>query len=124
MAETEACKLLRGLLQNDKVFVGEASALSSRLECLPLALAQAAAFIQENSISVGNYIELPDEGDSALVERLSEPFATVGRDSATSHAVTATWILTFQQIERQDSLASDILRYFVFSIARPSHESL
>lgn len=70
--------------------------LFSKLEHLPLALAQAALFIQENGISIGDYIQLLDESDSALVGQLSESFETVGRDSETPHAVTAAWIISFE----------------------------
>ncbi|EFQ27982.1 uncharacterized protein GLRG_03126, partial [Colletotrichum graminicola M1.001] len=51
------------------------------------------------------------EGDDGLVDQLSEPFEAVGRDSETPHALTATWIISFNQIQRQDALASDILSF-------------
>ncbi|PTB38490.1 hypothetical protein M441DRAFT_71922 [Trichoderma asperellum CBS 433.97] len=42
-----------------------------------------------------------DKADFAFVGQLSEPFEMVGRDSETPHAVTATWIISFEQIKRQ-----------------------
>ncbi|KAL0937441.1 kinesin light chain [Colletotrichum truncatum] len=116
MTEGEADQLLRSLLEEEDcpVSTKDASHLSSRLEGLPLALAQAAAFIHGNGITVHDYIGLLNESDSTLVDFLSEPFEAVGRDSATPHALTATWIISFEQIERQDALASNVLSFMSF----------
>lgn len=111
MDQTEAGQLVLKMLDDTEVSSDDLSLLSSRLECLPLALAQAAAFIQENTISVSEYVRLLDDGDHGLVDRLSEPFETAGRDSDTPQALTATWIISFEQIERQDALASDLLSF-------------
>ncbi|RKK93754.1 hypothetical protein BFJ68_g15424 [Fusarium oxysporum] len=109
MTDGEADLLMRTILEDDGISIEETSLLTTRLEHLPLALAQAAAFIQENTISISRYIQLLDESDVALVDRLSEPFETVGRDSDTPHAVTATWIISFEQIEKQDRLTGEVL---------------
>ncbi|KAL7811186.1 hypothetical protein V8C44DRAFT_330904 [Trichoderma aethiopicum] len=104
----EAHQLVQNILKQT-VPPEELSSLSARLEHLPLALAQATSFIHENSISINQYLRLLDEDDATLVEQLSEPFETVGRDSETPHAVTATWIISFKQIEKNHPLASDLL---------------
>ncbi|EWZ78435.1 hypothetical protein FOWG_17299 [Fusarium oxysporum f. sp. lycopersici MN25] len=109
MTDGEANLLMRTILEDDGISIEETSLLTTRLEHLPLALAQAAAFIQENSISISRYIQLLHESDIALVDRLSEPFETVGRDSDTPHAVTATWIISFEQIEKQDRFTGQVL---------------
>ncbi|KAK1983101.1 hypothetical protein LZ30DRAFT_624045 [Colletotrichum cereale] len=111
MSENEAHQLVHQLLHDDEVSAEEMANLSSQLEHLPLALAQAAAFMQENSITVSKYLELLEESDDSLVEQLSEPFEAVGRDSETPHALTATWIISFNQIRHQEALASDILSF-------------
>jgi hypothetical protein len=90
MAEHESDRLLRTMLDGLELATDEVSLLSSRLECLPLALVQAAAFIRENTLTVGRYLQLLDKSDHDLVELLSEEFETVGRDSETPQAVTAT----------------------------------
>lgn len=109
MTDTEAHQMVCAILEDDSISLEEASLLSSRLECLPLALAQAVAFIVENSISISEYVRLLDESDSSLVDRLSEPFEAIGRDSNTPHALTATWIISFEQIERRHLFASEVL---------------
>ncbi|KAF6829711.1 kinesin light chain [Colletotrichum plurivorum] len=108
MSEMEAQELLYRIL-GGQFPAKDTSALSVQLEHLPLALAQAAAFVHENSISVQEYLELLDESDDAFVDQHSQPFEAVGRDSETPHAVTATWIISFKQIQKENPLASDIL---------------
>jgi hypothetical protein len=105
----ESDALLRTKLEDEDLDRDELLVLSARLEYLPLALVQAAAFIQENSISVSEYLRLLGQSDQQLVDLLSEEFETVGRDSETSRAVTETWILSFEQIQRQNIFASQLL---------------
>ena len=109
MNEIESEQLLRDKLKTDDPDPNDLSRLASRLERLPLALAQAAAFIQEQSISVTEYLRLLEMSDQNLVSLLSETFEAVGRDSGTPHAVVETWILSFEQIQRQDTFASELL---------------
>ncbi|KAF5524355.1 hypothetical protein CGCA056_v004492 [Colletotrichum aenigma] len=117
MTEAETTQLLRTLLEDENVAPAEASLLSSRLEHLPLALAQAASFILENSTSIKAYVGLLDKSDSSMVDRLSEPFEAVGRDTETPHALTATWAISFEHIERQKPMASNVL-YLMSSFDR------
>lgn len=108
MRDDEAHQLVQGILKTE-VSTDDAFLLASKLEHLPLALAQALSFIQENTISISDYVQLLDKGDNDLVDQLSESFEPVGRDSETPHAVTAAWILSFRQIELTQPLASDTL---------------
>ena len=49
------------------------------LACLPLAIVQAAAFINENEISISSYIALYEDGEDQAIELLSEDFEDRGR---------------------------------------------
>ncbi|KAK3292166.1 uncharacterized protein B0H64DRAFT_364874 [Chaetomium fimeti] len=109
MDDDETVQLLRRRLDGVDAASSESSALSSRLEHLPLALVQAAAFIQENTITIGEYLQLMDKSDEHVVDLLSEDFETVGRDSETPRAVAETWILSFDQIQRQNAFAGKLL---------------
>ncbi|KAG7057611.1 kinesin light chain [Colletotrichum scovillei] len=111
MIDAEAVQLLQSLLPNHNFSPSEAIALASRLEYLPLALAQAASFILRNSISINAYFRILDKSDSSLVRQLSEPFASIGRDSETPHALTATWLISFRQIEQRHPLAGNLLSF-------------
>jgi hypothetical protein len=82
MDQAESRQLIHKRLENDGLDPNHVSLLTARLENLPLALVQAAAFIQENSLTVIRYLQLLDQSDHSLVELLSEPFEEVGRDSS------------------------------------------
>jgi tetratricopeptide (TPR) repeat protein len=109
MNDDETAQLLHTRLDGVDAASGESSVLSSRLEHLPLALVQAAAFIQENSITISEYLRLLDKSDQHIVDLLSEQFETVGRDSETPRAVAEAWIISFDQIQRQTPLAGELL---------------
>ncbi|OBS25749.1 hypothetical protein FPOA_06284 [Fusarium poae] len=109
MDEYEATQLLRqGLHQGDES-LETLLQLSSRLEFLPLALVQAAAFIQENCITVDEYVELLNGSEDDIIQLLDEEFEASGRDSDTPRAVAQTWILSFQQIEKRYPFAAEVL---------------
>ncbi|KAK4117981.1 hypothetical protein N657DRAFT_659810 [Parathielavia appendiculata] len=109
MDDSESKELLEKKLEQDRINPGDLSTLSAPLEHLPLALVQAAAFMQEKSVSISRYLELLDKSDQDLVDLLSQEFETVGRDSETPRAVAETWILSFDQIQRQNTFAGELL---------------
>ncbi|KAK5651335.1 hypothetical protein OQA88_12568 [Cercophora sp. LCS_1] len=109
MGEDESRQLLQGKLKGHNLDPEELATLSARLEHLPLALGQAAAFIQKTSISVNGYLRLLEESDDHLVKLLSEKVEMAGRDSDTPHALVQTWILSFEQIQQQDCFAGELL---------------
>ncbi|KJZ69219.1 hypothetical protein HIM_11398 [Hirsutella minnesotensis 3608] len=109
MEDNESKNLLRATLEGVSFTPAELSELSFRLEHHPLALVQAAAYIQANSISMEAYLGLLDEGDHNVVNLLCEEFETIGRDSEAAQAVAQTWMLSFRQIKEQDALAGNLL---------------
>ncbi|KAM6483909.1 hypothetical protein HDV62DRAFT_389029 [Trichoderma sp. SZMC 28011] len=111
MNEGESAQLLRARLKGISATNTQLSMLSSQLEHLPLALAQAAAFVQETSITVHKYLQLLSNSDMDIVYLLSREFETVGRDTEAPQAVAQTWMLSFQQIEQQHVLASELLSF-------------
>uniref|UniRef100_A0A8H7NHF5 DUF7779 domain-containing protein n=1 Tax=Bionectria ochroleuca TaxID=29856 RepID=A0A8H7NHF5_BIOOC len=111
MNENESEQLLRARLRDTSATSAELSQLSSQLEHLPLALAQGAAFIQETGITVSKYLRMLGESDKDTVYLLSREFETVGRDSEAPQAVAETWMLSFQQIQQQHALASELLSF-------------
>jgi tetratricopeptide (TPR) repeat protein len=114
MDPAESRKLIQEILKDDGPNPDHLEILTARLEYLPLALAQSAAFIQKESMTVARYLHLLDQSDNTLVELLSEPFEAVGRDSSVPNAVTATWMVSFKQIQEQYPNASDLLSLMSF----------
>ncbi|KAH8648222.1 hypothetical protein BGZ60DRAFT_224457 [Tricladium varicosporioides] len=102
-------KALAGVAGSEQI-----NKLADLLDNLPLALSQAAAFIQENDLEVEEYLELYTEGDAALVELLSQPFESQGRDSGVPNAVTATWMISFDYIRNHIPRAADMMSMMAY----------
>ncbi|KAJ5930429.1 FabD/lysophospholipase-like protein [Penicillium verhagenii] len=82
--------------------------LLQRLSYLPLAIVQAAAYINSTHAtqgSLGEYEELLSRQDDQVIERLSQDFGDHGRYSGTDNAVAKTWLISFEQIRRRSPLA-------------------
>lgn len=86
----ESSQLIHKRLENDAFDPNDVSVLTTRLGNLPLALVQAGAFIQENSLTIMRYLQLLGQSHHAFVELLSQPLDEVGEDSRIAMAVTAT----------------------------------
>ncbi|OCL04339.1 hypothetical protein AOQ84DRAFT_324569, partial [Glonium stellatum] len=80
--------------------------LLNDLECLPLAITQAAAFISENRITLSAYLKYLHADDANI---LDNEFYDWRRDSEKSNSVIQTWKLSFDQIRRQNPRAANIL---------------
>ncbi len=112
MSKNEAIGLLReNELQGAEEVLYE---LAMQLECLPLAIIQAAAFITGNDMPVDRFITHLREGDEALIKILSrDPEYELGGSGPTS-SVAATWKLSFDQILKQNPQAADLLAIMIF----------
>ena len=84
------------------------------LECLPLAITQAAAFINENSISVAKYVRMLQDDNSDLAALLDRGIPDLRRDSQASNSVLQTWKLSFDQIRNQQPRAAEMLSLMAF----------
>lgn len=75
---------------------------------LPLALDQAGAYIEESSYHLEGYLQLYQNHRTELLKRRG--------GLATDHPepVATTWLLSFQQVERTDPLATGLLRLCAF----------
>ncbi|GIK00850.1 hypothetical protein Aspvir_004879 [Aspergillus viridinutans] len=97
----------KGLLQDDCA----TTALLEQLGFLPLAISQAAAYINENQISLSEYRSLLGEQERSTIEMLSEEFEDDGRYAEIQNPVAMTWWISFLQIQRLDELAADYLSF-------------
>src|SRR5207248_2631925 len=76
---------------------------------LPLALDQAAAYIEENQCSLTDYLNLYQSRRSTLLKRRGS-FSK--RDYPKS--VATTWAISFEQVERDNPAAAELLRLCAF----------
>ncbi|KAL8960401.1 MAG: hypothetical protein Q9193_002887 [Seirophora villosa] len=81
--------------------------LLEELDHLPLAVSQAAAFIQENGVSIAEYNDAlhREEAEEFLGEELDDD----RRDEDSVNPVFRTWKLSFSQIRQQKPRAADLL---------------
>jgi tetratricopeptide (TPR) repeat protein len=83
--------------------------LLNRLTYLPLAIVQAASFINENRMTLKVYVDLLDTQEQSAIELLSEDFEDKGRYKCTRNPVATTWLTSFEQIRRQNPTAANYL---------------
>jgi hypothetical protein len=89
--------------------------LLNRFENLPLAIAQAAAYIRETGTSLGEYLELYRECEQNQQDLLSVALPNaIESESPTTRAVMMTWKITMDKIQREDRLSFKLLQLMSF----------
>ncbi|KAI1822513.1 hypothetical protein F4861DRAFT_385871 [Xylaria intraflava] len=113
MSVEEATEFLRKVLINkeplgDKPMIEE---LLRELTYLPLAISQAAAYINRNQVSVQKYLGLLQNTEQDLINLMNREFHDKSRYQGTRNAVAATWLVSFDQIRKSDSYAGQLLSF-------------
>jgi len=90
---------------------GATTDLLDELVCLPLAIAQAAAYLNKNRISIREYLRLLQNTELDLVELMSREFRDDTRYKGTANAVATTWMVSFSQIRARDKVAVNLLSF-------------
>jgi hypothetical protein len=113
MGEDTAARLLEKCLVNSKLINSRqnTSALLSQLTYLPLAIVQAAAYINENGIAIADYLSLLVNQEEEVIDLLSEEFEDDGRYPDVKNPVATTWLISFEQIRQRDLLAAEYLSF-------------
>ena len=101
----EKCLLKKDLILNRR----DTDALLSQLTYLPLAIVQAASYVNENGITLGEYLLLLAEREEEVIELLSEDFEDDGRYRDMKNPVAITWLISFEQILHLYPLAAEYL---------------
>ncbi|KJJ33049.1 putative kinesin light chain [Aspergillus flavus AF70] len=99
-------------------------ALLEQLAFLPLAIAQASAYINKKRLTLSGYLTLLQEEEGDAVELLSEDFRDPGRYKDIQNPVITTWLISFRQIQHQDQLAADYLSFMACINPRNIPQSL
>ncbi|KAF2732280.1 TPR repeat protein, partial [Polyplosphaeria fusca] len=87
------------------------SELLERLTYLPLAIAQAAAYLNVNGTSITKYLQLLQNTERDLVELMSREFRDETRYKGAANTVTMTWVVSFDQIRAHDTVAAELLLF-------------
>jgi hypothetical protein len=114
MNEEESLALLRARIPspNPGETGQDEKALVRALEYIPLAIIQAGSYIANRSsrVTVSRYLQLFCESESNQTHLLQHQDAKdLRRDPSIRHAVITTWQLSFEQIHRDWSAATDLL---------------
>ncbi|KAF2201575.1 hypothetical protein GQ43DRAFT_455682 [Delitschia confertaspora ATCC 74209] len=113
MEEDVASQLLEKYLVDSKLVNSrqDTSALLSQLIYLPLAIVQAAAYINENGIAILDYLTLLADQEEEVIDLLSEEFEDDGRYRDVKNPVATTWLISFEKIRQHDPLAAEYLSF-------------
>ncbi|KAF2740903.1 HET-domain-containing protein [Polyplosphaeria fusca] len=113
MSHSEAAELLRNKLVEEPS--DGATELVNTLDCIPLAIVQAAAYINRlgQRMSVPKYLGQL-KGVEGQVELLRKAAPDMRRDGKALNSVLATWQLSFEHIRQQRSSATDLLSFMSF----------
>ncbi|KAL8388742.1 hypothetical protein RB599_010070 [Gaeumannomyces hyphopodioides] len=93
-----------------------AKALVQALDLVPLAISQAAAYIQARSplSSVGEYLADFHKGERKRTRLLGHDAGDLRRDGGASNAILTTWQISFEHIRSKRSSAADLLALMSF----------
>ncbi|OCK87193.1 kinesin light chain [Cenococcum geophilum 1.58] len=103
----EKSLIRKDLLRDDAI----TTKLLVELDYLPLAIAQAAAYINTNKTSISEYLRLLGSTEQDIISIMSKEFRDSTRYKNTASAVATTWMVSFGQIRKYDAVAADLLAY-------------
>ncbi|MEW9511733.1 AAA family ATPase [Streptomyces bacillaris] len=102
LPEDAAVELLGALVEGETQ-AGDLSGLAAELGCLPLALEQAAAYLNQVQIDVDRYL-------SMLREAPGEAFATTARRGEHERTIARVWQHTLRAMNQENPHATHLLR--------------
>jgi tetratricopeptide (TPR) repeat protein len=107
-----ASNLFKASMRSDLLYNQMAAdKLLAELNCLPLAITQAAAYINCNAVSVEEYLGYVEGTEPNLIYIMSEEMGEQTPYKHSGNAVAKTWLVSFDQIVRQDAGAAKLLQY-------------
>ncbi|KAH7115657.1 P-loop containing nucleoside triphosphate hydrolase protein [Dactylonectria macrodidyma] len=114
MSEADARGLLEESLINKTLVLDDKGVLEfiHTLTYLPLAITQAAAYLNETKESITEYLRLLRNTEQDMVELLATEFTDDTRYQGTHNAVASTWIVSFEQIRKD---AADAAKLLIFT---------
>ena len=113
MSRQEAVDLLKSSLIRKDLLNSDSNTtdLLDELTYLPLAIAQAAAYINTKEIFISEYLQLLRNTEQDMVSLLSREFYDGTRYRGSKNAVATTWLVSFNQILKHDPAAADLLSF-------------
>lgn len=100
--------LIKKILPDDRKSVDE---LLEELIYLPLAIAQAAAYLNMNKTTIAKYLQLLRHTEQDTISLMSKEFRDQTRYKGSANAVASTWVVSFTQLRERDAAAADLLAF-------------
>ncbi|KAH8654542.1 hypothetical protein BGZ60DRAFT_568352 [Tricladium varicosporioides] len=113
MDDRESRELLQRSLQK-KQLINDKRGTTKLLEWLvnlPLAIMQAAAYLNAKGSTIAEYLRIYEESSDNVIKLLSKDFEDVRRYPDVKNPVATTWLISFQQIQDRDPLAADYMAF-------------
>ncbi|KAI5460662.1 hypothetical protein BGZ63DRAFT_249617 [Mariannaea sp. PMI_226] len=112
----EATDLLRSSLVQKRLLQDKVSTveLLTRLTFLPLAITQAAAYLNQTKAPMRTYLDLLRGAEDNVARVLGREFRDNTRYRGSRNAVGTTWMVSFDQIQKSDQIAVDLLSFMSF----------
>jgi tetratricopeptide (TPR) repeat protein len=114
MNRQDAAGILEELLIKKDLLRDDAATtqLLDELTCLPLAIAQAAAYLNMNKMSsIAKYLRLLRKTEQDVISLISKEFRDDTRYRNSVNAVATTWVVSFNQIRERDAAAAGLLAF-------------
>ena len=110
MDENHALELFKTKIQ-ESFDEGDAKILLQALDYMPLAISQAAAYINQRSprISVTKYLQIFQKSESNKARLLDTDLGDNRRDPSAVHSIFLTWTISFEYIRQERSSAARLL---------------
>lgn len=111
MSPEDGRALLKESLKSKQTNDDSWTTLLQEVEYLPLAIVQAASYINQKSLTVSRYLS---NYQTMPMSYLNHEFRTRTSQGGITQAVLKTWLITFEQIRAHDRRAADILCIMAF----------
>jgi hypothetical protein len=113
MDDAESRVLLKTSLQNKRLAEDEGGTtkLLKLLINLPLAVMQAAAYLNAKGATIAEYLRIYEESSDSVIKLLSKDFEDRRRYPGMKNPVATTWLISFEQIRLRDPLAADYMAF-------------
>ncbi|KAK5096475.1 hypothetical protein LTR70_001649 [Exophiala xenobiotica] len=112
LTSEEAQELFLTRLGRHKLGTSDSAAIDplvNHLGCIPLAISQAAAYVTRCRVTVSNYFARLQKDDEQLNTHLTIELQDPRRQKGWPNSIFRTWKLSFDQIQKNDAEAGDLL---------------
>jgi tetratricopeptide (TPR) repeat protein len=109
----QALQLLRNKLEDSPNEDGAADLLDA-LDHIPLAITQAAAYINRRRTTISAYLDEFHRNDRKKANLLNRDAGDLRRDGSASNSVITTWQISFEHIREERRSAADLLSLMSF----------